>query len=568
MNKPTPISILKQYWNYDQFRPFQEEIIQSIINQNDTLGLLATGGGKSICFQVPGMFFEGITLVITPLIALMKDQVEGLQKRNIQARYISSELSYKEIDQILDKCIYDAVKFLYIAPERIQTEIFQVRVQKMPVSQIVIDEAHCISQWGNDFRPSYLKINSLRDFFPKTPFLALTATATPKVVLDIQQQLDFKKNHVIKSSFERKNLTFQVFHTENKLHKLVELLKNKNESAIIYVRSRRNTKEIAEYLNSYAISSDFYHAGLSSKEKNNKEHAWKTEKTPVIVSTNAFGMGIDKSTVRTVIHYDLPDTIEAYYQEAGRAGRDLKPAHCILLYNDQYDFEKTKNRLIMSYPTQKEYQQIVTLLFNYTQVAIGELPDRTFEIDLKQFEKKLDISLLKIHHTLEFLHRSGILIFKRNEHKSTLKINAHPKSIENYPLLNLLVRSYPGILSQLKRINEYELAQTLNIRYKKVFQALHTYQLQNIVEYHPALSNLIIFLEQRDDAHIKNRLWKKFEAFIHNKAQMQAKMLQYPKSTQCRMQFILAYFGEITPTVCSRCDNCNRSPRIFLENIL
>lgn len=568
MNKPSPISILKHYWNYDQFRPFQEEIIQSIINQNDTLGLLATGGGKSICFQVPGMLFEGITLVVTPLIALMKDQVENLQKQTIRARYISADLSPKEIDQILDECIYDTIKFLYIAPERIQTEIFQVRVQKMPVSQIVVDEAHCISQWGNDFRPSYLKIKSLRAFFPKIPILALTATATPKVILDIQQQLDFKKNLVIKSSFERKNLVLQVVQTDNKLYELVQLLKNRNESAIVYTRNRKSTLEIAEYLNSYAISSDFYHAGLTSNEKSKKEHAWKTEKVPVIVSTNAFGMGIDKPNVRTVIHYDLPDTIEAYYQEAGRAGRDSKKAYCILLYNDLYDFEKTKNRLLMSYPTQKEYQQIVTLLFNYTQVAIGELPHRTFEIDLKQFEKKLNISLVKIYHTLEFLHRSGILIFKKNEDKSTLKINAHPKSIENYPLLNLLVRSYPGILSQLKRINEYKLAESLNIRYKKVFQALHTYQLQNIVEYHPALSNLIIFLEQRDDTHIKNRLWKKFEVFLHNKAQMQAQMLQYPKSTQCRMQFILNYFGETTTSKCGQCDNCTHSSSHFLENIL
>ncbi len=568
MSKATPKSILKDYWNYDQFRPFQEEIIQSVINQQDTLGILATGGGKSICFQVPGMLFEGITLVVTPLIALMKDQVENLEKRNIQARYISTDFTYKEIDQILDECIYDAVKFLYLAPERIQTEIFQTRVQKMPISQIVVDEAHCISQWGNDFRSSYLKINSLRNYFPKTPFLALTATATPKVALDIQEQLDFKKNHVIKSSFKRENLFFEVIRTDNKLHELVQLLKDKKESTIVYVRNRRITKEIAEYLNSFSVSSDYYHAGLTSEEKNYKERAWKTEEIPVIVSTNAFGMGIDKPNVRMVIHYDLPDTIEAYYQEAGRAGRDLKASRCILLYNDQYDFEKVKKRFISSYPSQKEYQQIIRLLFNYNQIAIGELPDRIFEIDLKQFEKKLGVASLKIHHTLEFLHRSGILIFKKNENKSTLKINAHPKSIENYPLLNLLTRSYPGIFSKLKTINEYELAKTLNIQYKKVFQALHTYQLQNIIEYHPVSSNQILFLEQRDDQHIKNRLWKKFEAFLHNKTQMQAKMLQYPITLQCRMQFILNYFGETSNSRCMKCDNCNASSNAFLRNIL
>lgn len=568
MNSTTPISILKQYWNYNQFRPFQEEIIQSIINQKDTLGLLATGGGKSICFQVPGFFFEGITLVITPLIALMKDQVENLQKRKIKARYISTDFTYKEIDQILDECIYNSVKFLYIAPERIQTEIFQVRVQKMPVSQIVIDEAHCISQWGNDFRPSYLKINILRNIFPKVPFLALTATATPKVVSDIQEKLHFKKKHVIKSSFERKNLFFEVIYTENKLHDLIQLLKNKKESAIVYVRNRRNTQEVSEYLNSFSISSDFYHAGLSIEEKNQKEQNWKTEKTPVIVSTNAFGMGIDKPNVQMVIHYDLPDTIEAYYQEAGRAGRDLKNARCVLLYNKSYDFEKVKKRFITSYPTKKEYQQIITLLFNYTQIAMGELPDRIFEIDLKQFEKKLKIPLLKIHHTLEFLHRSGILVFKKNEQRSSLKIKAHPKNVENYPLLNLLVRSYPGIFSELQLINEYELAKKLTIRYKKVFQALQMYQLQNIIEYHPALSNQILFLEQRDDNHIKNRLWKEFELFLLNKTQMQAQMLQYPLSKQCRVQFILNYFGEKLNAQCMQCDNCKQSTHSFLKNIL
>ncbi|MFV0237101.1 MAG: ATP-dependent DNA helicase RecQ [Flavobacteriales bacterium] len=568
MNKPTPKTILKQYWNYDEFRPFQEEIIQSVINQNDTLGLLATGGGKSVCFQVPGILLEGITLVITPLIALMKDQVENLQKKNIKARYISSDLSFKEMDQILDECIYNSITFLYLAPERIQTEVFQARVQKMHIAQIVIDEAHCISQWGNDFRPSYLKINSLRTFFPTVPFLALTATATPKVILDIQQQLGFKKNHVIKSSFKRENLVFQVIHTHNKLYELVQLLKNKNESAIVYVRNRRSTIEIAEYLNSYSISSDFYHAGLNREEKNNKEQAWKTEKTPVIVSTNAFGMGIDKPNVRTVVHYDLPDTIESYYQEAGRAGRDLEKAYCVLLYNDLSDFKNAQNRLIMGYPTHKEYNQIISLLFNYIQIAVGELPSRTFEIDLKQFEKKLKIPLLKIHHTLEFLHRSEILIFKKNSHKSTLKINAHPKSIERYPLLNLLIRSHPGILSQFRKINEYDLARILNIRYKKVFQALHTYRLQKIIEYYPASSNLVIFLEQRDDSYIKNSLWRKFETFLHNKASMQAQMLQYPKNPKCRMQFILAYFGQTTSTSCTQCDNCNRSPHDFLENIL
>ncbi len=568
MDQPTPTSILKKYWNYDQFRPFQEDIIASVLHQKDTLGLLATGGGKSICFQVPGMILEGITLVVTPLIALMKDQTENLAQRNIKAHYISSDLSTKEIDQILDECIYGSVKFLYLAPERIQTEIFQVRVKKMPVSQIVVDEAHCISQWGNDFRPSYLKINLLRSFFPKVPFLALTATATPKVVADIQEKLDFTSSYVIQSTFERKNLSFQVVQTDNKLHELVTLLKDRNDCGIVYVRNRRNTIEIAEYLNSHSIVCDYYHAGLATEEKSTKEHNWKTEKTPIIVSTNAFGMGIDKANVRIVIHYDLPDTLEAYYQEAGRAGRDLNEARCILLYNDKYDFDQVKKRFIASYPTQSEYQKIITLLFNYTQVAIGELPDRIFDLDLKQFEKKLAISPLKIHQTLDFLHRSGVLIFKKNPSKSLIKIHADPKSIANYPLLNLLARSYPGIFSQLRIINEFEIAQSLNIAYKKVFQALHTYQLQQIIEYHPASHHQIFFLEQRDDTHIKHRLWKQLETFSIYKAQMQAKMLQYPKTTQCRMQFILRYFGETTSVKCNQCDNCTQSVNRFLENIL
>ncbi len=544
MSLNTPLSVLKKYWGYNKFRPKQEAIIQSVLEGNDTLGLLPTGGGKSICFQLSGLLLKGITLVITPLVALMKDQVENLKKRNITAEYLHSGLNFTMLDRILEDCIEGKIKFLYLAPERIQSELFTRRIEKIQVAQIVVDEAHCISTWGHDFRPSYLKISSLRPIFPQVPFLALTATATPKVVSEIQKKLNFRQENVFKNSFMRSNLTFKVVNTSNKLYSLkASLEKRVNESAIVYVRSRRETVDIVEYLNNYGIKSNFYHAGLTVEEKAKKEKNWKTDETPIMVSTNAFGMGIDKPDVRLVIHYDIPDSMEAYYQEAGRAGRDQEPADCILLYNEAYDFETVKKRFAQNYPKRKEYKKIITLLFNYTQTAIGEQPVQTFEIELDHFKKKLGLSLSKIHHTLDFLNREAIIIYKKDTRKSLLKINAQPKNIVNYPLLNTIARTYPGVFSELKIIDENYLAKQHRVSGKKIVKALKIYTVQKTINYYPSNTHQIIFLTPRDDKHIKNRLWKKFEEYLFHKAQIQREMFLYIENKQCRMTQILKYFG-------------------------
>lgn len=557
MNDNSPHFLLKKYWGYDQFRPLQEEIIQSVIDQKDTLALLTTGGGKSLCFQIPGLILKGITLVVTPLIALMKDQVQQLQSKGIAAAYINSDLSDDEIDAILNQCMAGSIKFLYMAPERIHSEMFTMRVQSMRVALIAIDEAHCISEWGYDFRPSYLNISELRTPFPQVPILALTATATPDVVEDIVAKLQMKHENRFKSSFKRDNLLFSIQTSDNKFHDLVEMFKNTKESAIIYVRNRRLTHEISDYLNSFGISSDYYHAGLESEEKSKKEQQWKSEEIPIIVSTNAFGMGIDKPNVRKVVHYDLPETVEAYYQEAGRAGRDGKEADCILLFNPDYDLENAKKRFLDAHPTQAEYREIVKAMFNYFQIAVGEKPSEILEIDLNQLYNKLKINLLKIYNTFDYLDRSGVLLFKKNENNSILRIIATPQSVENYPLLVEISRTYGGIFSHNRQINELWLAQKMKLDVSKIKNALKTFHYQRIVEYHPGHTNQIKMLQNRDDAYILNTLWKPFGLHIEHKAQKLSKMLQYTQINGCRMQYFTNYFGEKLTEKCGKCDNCN-----------
>nr|HMT29858.1 ATP-dependent DNA helicase RecQ [Bacteroidia bacterium] len=363
------VSILKQYWNYDKFRPLQEDIILSVLNGTDTLALLPTGGGKSICFQVPAMALDGICIVISPLIALMKDQVENLQVRGIKAAAIFSGMSRDEVDITLDNCIYGSIKFLYLSPERLLSEIVKERIQKMKVCLFAVDEAHCISQWGYDFRPPYLRIAEIRELHPHVPVLALTASATPEVTLDIMKQLGFPKSHVFQKSFARENLNYLCYHIEDKQKKMVEILSNVKASGIVYVRNRKRTREYAQFLQHHKISADFYHAGLTSQLRSKKQDEWKSGKTRVMVCTNAFGMGIDKPDVRTVIHMDLPNSPEAYYQEAGRAGRDEKTAYAIVLFNET-DISDLKKRQETSFPPVKEIRNVYQALANYLQVPV------------------------------------------------------------------------------------------------------------------------------------------------------------------------------------------------------
>ena len=398
--------ILKQYWGYDSFRDSQEEIISSVLDENNTLALLPTGGGKSICYQVPAIINEGICIVVSPLIALMKDQVENLTQRNIKAVAIYTGMTKREIDITLDNCIYGNIKFLYISPERIDTEIFKVRFEKMNINLIAIDESHCISQWGYDFRPSYLNIAVLREKKPTVPIIALTATATPDVVIDIQQKLQFKKEKVIQQSFERKNLVYTVLKEEDKHKKILRILNKVAGTSVIYVRSRKKTKEVAHFLIKNGIAAAHYHAGLSNEERTLKQNNWMSNRTRVIVATNAFGMGIDKPDVRSVIHVDLPDSLEAYFQEAGRGGRDEAKAYAVLLFeeSDRIDLEK---RITNSFPPIEMIKKVYQSLANFFQIPIGSALNESYSFNIVEFSQQYNLQVYTVFNCLNFAKALG-----------------------------------------------------------------------------------------------------------------------------------------------------------------
>lgn len=401
--------ILKQYWGYDDFRPLQEDIVKSVVSGQDTLALLPTGGGKSICFQVPALAMEGVCVVITPLIALMKDQVQNLRKRKIKADALYAGMSRDEIERILSNCLFDKdFKFLYVSPERLQTERFRLAFSQMKICMIAVDEAHCISQWGYDFRPPYLEIAQIRKVFPKVPVLALTATATPDVVKDIQKRLDFKKEHVFQKSFKRDNLTYMVVKEENKRERMLKLMDYYKGTGIVYVRNRRKTQEIAEFLQERGVSADFYHAGLDAETRDEKQRKWMNDEIRVIVSTNAFGMGIDKPDVRFVIHLDIPDTLEAYFQEAGRGGRDLKPSVAVMFY-DEHDVKELQHNFEQAYPSVEKIRKLYRDLCSYYQIAIGEGEHAMFIFQYENLLKKLKISYVDFFYALSFLEKIGVL---------------------------------------------------------------------------------------------------------------------------------------------------------------
>src|SRR6195952_4455254 len=405
--------ILKQYWNHDAFRPMQEEIITSVLLGNDTLALLPTGGGKSVCFQIPAMAKEGICIVVSPLIALMKDQVENLKVKGIEAVSIVSGMSKREIDVALDNCVYGAVKFLYLSPERLLSELVQERIRYMKVNLIAVDEAHCISQWGYDFRPPYLHIADLRDIHPEVPILALTATATADVRDDIQEKLLFKQTNVFTKSFERKNISYVVQHQENKIQRLLDVVKGVKGTGIVYVRSRKETFEISQILNQHGYSADYYHAGLPAEQRSAKQEAWKTSQTRIIVATNAFGMGIDKPDVRFVIHKDLPESLEAYYQEAGRAGRDEQKAYAVLLYN-YADRLKQEKKFELNFPSVAEIKQVYHALGNYYQLVYEAGEGLSFDLDLGDFCSRFKLDVIKTINALKFLEQDEYLAFNES----------------------------------------------------------------------------------------------------------------------------------------------------------
>jgi ATP-dependent DNA helicase RecQ len=564
----TPHSILTKYWKHTQFRPLQEDIIHAVMKGRDTLALLPTGGGKSVCFQVPAMLLEGLCIVITPLIALMKDQVEQLKKREIQAVAIHAGMSRQTIDILLDNCIYGPVKFLYVSPERLQTEIFVERVKQMKVSLIAVDEAHCISQWGYDFRPPYLKISSLRTLKPDAAVIALTATATELVKNDIIEKLQFKKNAaVFQKSFARENLSFVVRKTENKERELLKILSKVNGAAIIYVRSRKATLDIATWLVKKRIIASFYHAGLSFEDRTKRQDEWIQDKSRVMVATNAFGMGIDKSNVRSVIHLDLPENLEAYYQEAGRAGRDGQRAYAVILYQDA-DVSNLEMKLQQSQPSIDFLKQVYQCLANFYQLAIGSSEGESYDFDLNDFSEHFNYHPSEVYNALKRLEEEGLIQFNESYYSpSSLHISADNTRLYQFqvanarfdPLIKMILRLFGGeSFSGFVKISEAYLAKAMKTSVAEIIKSLKHLDELKVVIYQPSKDiPQITFVLPRQDAERlpinKNRLEERRKLLT---GKMKAMTAFVENSHRCRMQMIQDYFNEVTYQTCGICDVC------------
>ncbi len=558
--------ILKQYWGYDDFRGIQEDIIRSVGEGRDTLGLMPTGGGKSITFQVPALASDGLCLVITPLIALMKDQVQNLRKRGIKALTIHSGMSRSEAIVALENCIFGNYKFLYVSPERIDTEIFRIKLRRMKVSLITVDESHCISQWGYDFRPSYLKIARIRELLPGVPVLALTATATPEVVKDIQHQLNFRKENVFRMSFERRNLAYIVRRTEDKNAELLHILRRVPGSAIVYVRNRRRTKEVAELLNNEHITASFYHAGLDDVTKDLRQHRWQEEKDRVIVATNAFGMGIDKPNVRLVVHLDLPDSIEAYFQEAGRAGRDGQKAYAVVLYAAS-DRATLHRRIPETYPDKEYIRQVYEKLQFYYQMAMGDGISCMREFNIEDFCRKFKLFPVPVDSALKILTQAGYLQYTDEQDNAsrllfTLQRDELYKLREQDDKTELLVRtllrSYTGLFTDYAFINEDSLATRTGLNRRQVYEILMRLSKQHILKYIPRKKTpYIIYTRERLDV---DEIILPPSIYDERKQQYEKRinaMLDYvDDEIACRSRKLLRYFGEKNEHECGQCDVC------------
>ena len=560
-----PLSVLQEYWGYSSFRPLQETIIQSVLKGDDTLALMPTGGGKSICFQVPALCKEGICIVVSPLIALMKDQVANLQQRNISAVAIYSGMRFADIDRTLDNCVYGNIKLLYLSPERLKTDIVRERIDRMNVNLIAVDEAHCISQWGYDFRPPYLEIAEIRDLLPDVPVLALTATATPQVVEDIQDKLAFKDKLVFQKSFTRQNLAYVVLHEENKRMKLLDVLRKVKGSGIVYVRNRKGTQEIARYLQEQGIRADFYHAGLNSEQRNRKQDAWMNNQIRIMVSTNAFGMGIDKADVRIVVHMDLPDSLEAYFQEAGRGGRDGKKSYSVLLY-EQEDKAKLLYNFENSFPNLTEIRQVYRALGSYCQLAIGGGEGRSFDFEILEFIKNFQLDAFKTFACLKTLEKEGwIALSEAVFVPSSIKIKVGKDELYDYqlkhPKFDLLLKSIlrltSGAFHHYVNVQERKFAQFLKISVGQLTQSFQHLHRENIIDYRPQKDKpQLVFLQNRipaEDLTIDHKTYSFRKEQYHYRI---TKAIEYAERATCRSRQLLQYFGEVDSTACGVCDVC------------
>lgn len=563
----TATEVLKKYWGYSSFRSPQTEIIQAVIEHKDVLAVLPTGGGKSICFQVPAMMMDGLCIVVTPLIALMQDQVAQLRKNAIPAIAIHSGLSHGEIDVLLDNCVYGQQKFLYVSPERLKTELFRVRFEKMKVSLIAIDEAHCISQWGYDFRPPYLEIAELREAKPQVPFIALTASATEQVRKDIMEKLHFQNTAVFQVSFARKNFSLVVRNTEVKEKKLVEILTKVPGSAIVYVRSRKSAEAIAQFLQRNQIAATFYHAGLHFDERTTRQRAWLDDTFRVMVATNAFGMGINKPNVRTVIHMDLPENLESYYQEAGRAGRDGRQAYATILFHPT-DAESLRSKAEQAYPTFDYLKKIYQALANHFQIAIHAGQGESYDFDIEQFAKKFSFKPSAVYPALKRLEEAGLLQFNESfYHPSRLHFTADKMKLYEFqvaharfdPVIKMLLRLYGGELyTDFVQISESQLSVALKISVAEVKLILQQLNQLQLLIYSPMRdSPQVVFVIPRQDEHLLVVDKFKLETRRNLNLEKTERMIQYSEqSTTCRMLFIQDYFNETSEEPCGVCDVC------------
>jgi ATP-dependent DNA helicase RecQ len=580
LNSETIHTILKQYWGYSTFRSLQEDIVLSVLNKNETLALLPTGGGKSVCFQVPALAMEGVCIVISPLIALMKDQVEQLKKRGIVAAAIYTGMHKREIEIQLDNCIYGNTKFLYVSPERLLLEDFTDKVSRMNVCLLAIDEAHCISQWGYDFRPPYLEIANFRNFLPEnTPVIALTATATLQVRTDICNRLNFKNPKIFTKSFSRKNLSYSAFKLENKNEKLVEILQKVQGTAVVYVRSRKKAKETADFLLKNNINADFYHAGLENKTRSIKQDNWINNKTRVIVATNAFGMGIDKPDVRLVVHIELPDTLEAYYQEAGRGGRDELNAYAVVLYSN-FDISQLQERTLQAHPEISEIKKTYQALANYFQLAVGSGYLAHFEFDINHFCQMFSLNVFKTYQCLKKIESEGFIQFNESFYRpSRLFIDLSPQKLYEYQLaypkadtfIKLILRMYGGeIYTNFIKIDEKRISKEMNWEEKKVKEMLQSLHKQHIIIYEPQTEKPhITFTTARFDSSKLPINVEKIETLKKQAIEKTSSVINYLESeNRCRTQMLLDYFGEISDEKCGFCDFCIKQKKVLNTDTL
>ena len=559
------LEILQKYWNHSSFRTPQEEIIASVLDGKDTFALLPTGGGKSVCFQIPALILDGICLVISPLVALMKDQVQNLKDKNIKAIALTGGISFEETNILLDNCAFGNYKFLYLSPERLQMDWVLEKIKTLKINLIAIDEAHCVSQWGHDFRPSYLKLNVLKTEFPKTPFIALTASATERVQRDIVEHLQLDNPTFFSKSFERKNLAYMVYHVEDKMHLIAQILQKNPQPSIIYVRNRNLCTKISSDLALLNFNATYYHGGLSPKEKSNNMQLWMEEKTQVMVATNAFGMGIDKANVKTVIHINIPENLENYYQEVGRAGRNGEKAFGILLTN-KGDIETNKSMFTANIFDKSYLSHVYLKLVSFFRIAYGEGTDEEFLFNINQFCQKYDLPISKTYNALQFLDRQGILNLSQEfNSKLSLQFLIESKELIRYmslnkkeePIISSLIRTYSGIYDSETEINITKIAQKSEVSETTVLEILTKLQEREIIKL-KAINNdsKITFNEYRDDERTINRVAKFLKNQNEQKEEQFNKMLDFIEQNECKSKLLLNYFGEKVIENCKICSYC------------